>query len=742
MRSIYKSTAILLFLLIPCSNVFAQVVISQVYGGGGNTGATLTNDFIELFNSGVYAVSLTGWSVQYASASGTIWQTTALSGTIQPGQYYLVQEAQGSGGTTPLPTPDATGTIAMSAISGKVALVNTTAALSGSCPSGTIDFVGYGTADCYEGSASAPSITNTTSVSRIDDGCTDTEDNAVDFTTDAPDPRNTSSPSHLCSNPVNTVELFFSEYVEGSSNNKALEIFNPTGSAVDLAAGGYNIQMFFNGNTSAGLTINLTGNVAAGDVYVIAQSSADPAILAQADQTNGAGWFNGDDAVVLRKGTTILDVIGQIGNDPGTEWGTGLTSTADNTLRRKSSICSGDMDPNDAFDPAAEWDGYATDTFDGLGSHSSDCTISTFDIYIIDTHSGTSERATFIDDADEYNPSFNNNGKFIAHDVVSGSDPLGQSIYITDLATHTSTPLAGAEGGNDASWSPNGKYIAFDRNFNLYVVSASGGTATLVRENAVDAEWSNNSKRLVFMDITDGSLKTIDINGGSETDLGVQGRNASWSPDGKYIAYSDGNNIFTIAVNEAGEPDGTPVQLTFDGANTNNQQPSWSNDGKTIVFQKASGSMDIWTISSSGGTQQMLTGLPDYGDYDPCYSKNGKYVAYAGFTIDAAPKGNSNNEEPFTIDKNSLPDKYVLNQNFPNPFNPTTIIRYSLPENANVSLIVYDILGRQVAELINSEVDAGYHQVEFNASKLSSGMYFYKLTAGNFVQINKMLLLK
>jgi len=164
-------------------------------------------------------------------------------------------------------------------------------------------------------------------------------------------------------------DLFFSEYVEGTSNNKALEIYNGTGATIDLAAGGYNVQMYFNGSATAGLTVDLTGTVATGDVFVVAQASASAAILAQADQTNGSGWFNGDDAVVLRKGTTILDVIGQIGTDPGTEWGTGLTSTADNTLRRKASVVVGDTNGADAFDPALEWDGFATDTFDGLGTH-------------------------------------------------------------------------------------------------------------------------------------------------------------------------------------------------------------------------------------------------------------------------------------------------------------------------------------------------------------------------------------
>ena len=167
-------------------------------------------------------------------------------------------------------------------------------------------------------------------------------------------------------------ELFISEYIEGSSNNKALEIYNGTGAAIDLATAGFNVQMFFNGSATAGLTINLTGSVADGDVYVIAQASASAAILALADQTNSAGWFNGDDAVVLRKGTSVVDVIGQVGFDPGTEWGTALVSTADNTLRRKPTIAAGDLNGADAFDPSLEWDGFATDTFGGLGAHTVD----------------------------------------------------------------------------------------------------------------------------------------------------------------------------------------------------------------------------------------------------------------------------------------------------------------------------------------------------------------------------------
>jgi len=168
---------------------------------------------------------------------------------------------------------------------------------------------------------------------------------------------------------VEPADLFFSEYIEGDSNNKALEIYNNTGSPVDLATKSYNIKMYMNGNSSPGLTINLTGTVGNNDVYVLAHSSASPTILAVADQVNGASWYNGNDTVALYEGSNLIDVIGQIGFDPGTEWGTGDTSTADNTLVRKCEITQGDPNGADTFDPAIEWDGYSNDTFNHLGSH-------------------------------------------------------------------------------------------------------------------------------------------------------------------------------------------------------------------------------------------------------------------------------------------------------------------------------------------------------------------------------------
>jgi cysteine-rich repeat protein len=180
-----------------------SVVVSQIYGGGGNMVSTYTHDFIELHNRGTTAVSVAGWSVQYSSAAGTTWQVTNLSGSIPAGGYYLVQEAAGGQGSQPLPTPDAIGGINMAANNGKIALVSTTTALSGACPmSGTIlDLVGYGpTASCFEGAAPAPMLTSTQSDVRPGPSCVDTQDNGNDFViiTAYPNARNTASPAATC----------------------------------------------------------------------------------------------------------------------------------------------------------------------------------------------------------------------------------------------------------------------------------------------------------------------------------------------------------------------------------------------------------------------------------------------------------------------------------------------------------------------------------------------------------------
>ncbi|MFZ1218681.1 MAG: lamin tail domain-containing protein, partial [Chthoniobacterales bacterium] len=193
-------------LLVPrAMAVSPNIVISQVYGGAGCGTAgcsTYQNDFIEIFNRGSSPVSVNGWSVQYAAATGTTWQVTNLPNvSIPAGGYLLVAEASGANGVSPLPTPDVTGTIAMSATAGKVALVNNTTALVGACPGGAtiVDFVGYGaTANCSE-TANAPAPSTTTADVRGGGGCTETDNNSTDFQSLSPNPRNSATPLQPCS---------------------------------------------------------------------------------------------------------------------------------------------------------------------------------------------------------------------------------------------------------------------------------------------------------------------------------------------------------------------------------------------------------------------------------------------------------------------------------------------------------------------------------------------------------------
>ena len=196
------------------------VVVSQVYGGGGNAGATYTHDFIELFNRGSSDVSLNGWSVQYASTTGTSWGRTNLTNvTLRPGQYYLVRQAQGNGGTTALPDPDALGSIAMAGGAGKIALVANQDTLAGACPTaGIVDLVGYGTGtNCAEGAPTA-TLSNTTAALRRGGGCIETDQNSTDFTAAAPTPRNTGSVRNVCDSPTGTASAAPSVVARGNSS--------------------------------------------------------------------------------------------------------------------------------------------------------------------------------------------------------------------------------------------------------------------------------------------------------------------------------------------------------------------------------------------------------------------------------------------------------------------------------------------------------------------------------------------
>ncbi len=161
-------------------------------------------------------------------------------------------------------------------------------------------------------------------------------------------------------------DLFFSEYLEGSSNNKAIEVFNPTAATVDLS--NYKIYRYNNGSVLASDSLTMQGLLAPGGVYVAGNPSAVAAILAESDTLHTITFFNGDDAMSLYNiaTATMLDVIGMIGNDPGTNWVVGTGATSEFTLVRASSVTAGTLNWTVG---ATQWDVYPQNTFAFLGAH-------------------------------------------------------------------------------------------------------------------------------------------------------------------------------------------------------------------------------------------------------------------------------------------------------------------------------------------------------------------------------------
>ncbi len=317
-------------------------MISQVYGAGSNSGALRTHDYVELFNRGTEAVSLDGLSIQYTSAAGTgnfgasTTQLTELPPgvTLQPGQYFLVQEAGGSVGS-PLPTPDHVDPtpIAMAAGAGKVALVTGTATLgcnggSTPCPpealARIVDLVGYGTTNFAEGGSSAPAISITTAAFRAGGGCTDTDNNGADFTAATPAPRNTASAFGSCQLTLSIADVSITEGDTGTkSATFTVQLSSPatapvffdiataddtattddndyedtalTGQTIPAGADTYTFSVIVNGDTTVEpaerFLVNVTSisGAAAGDTQAAGIITNDDVVMTPIHVIQGAG---------------------------------------------------------------------------------------------------------------------------------------------------------------------------------------------------------------------------------------------------------------------------------------------------------------------------------------------------------------------------------------------------------------------------------------------------------------------
>lgn len=300
----------------------AAVLINEVYGGGGNSKATYTHDFVELVNVSSAPVSLDGWTLQYAAAGGdNKFSAQPLSGTIAAGRTFLVQEAKGQGGTTPLPTPDAVGSLALSGTTGKVALVSSSAAITGPNDAGVVDYVAWGDSATPAAGSPAPGTENPTSISR-DASHTNTAVNSADFAVGAPTPQNSASGAEPTPGPTGTASptpqptttstptpqptstgtpgtetITSIAAIQGSADKTPLNGQTVTTEGVvtaHYATGGYNGYVIQTPGT--GGTVDLSTHTASDAIFVYAKTSAVASEVALGDTvrvTGTAGEFNG-----------------------------------------------------------------------------------------------------------------------------------------------------------------------------------------------------------------------------------------------------------------------------------------------------------------------------------------------------------------------------------------------------------------------------------------------------------------
>jgi LEA14-like dessication related protein len=345
---------------MPCSELF----ISEYIEGSG------FNKCIEIYNPTGSSIDMSNYSIRlYSNGSATISQEFTMSGMVAAGDVHVV--CNPNAGMTFLDEADETDGSAINwngddAVA--LAMSGTNIDVIGQIgvdPGSEWNTGGVGTAN--------ETLVRMTSVEAGDGDGTDAFDPSLEWTSFAQnDIADLGSHSSTCPGPpvmTPCSELFISEYIEGSSNDKCIEIYNGTGATVDLST--YVVNIYFNGNMSAGQTIPLSGMLAFGDVFIVCNNSASAPLMMEADLTTGSLNFNGDDAVELVNGMATVDVIGQIGVDPGSEWGSGDQSTQNNTLVRMAGINMGDINGLDPFDPATEWDGFPNGTFDDIGMHTS-----------------------------------------------------------------------------------------------------------------------------------------------------------------------------------------------------------------------------------------------------------------------------------------------------------------------------------------------------------------------------------
>jgi Tol biopolymer transport system component len=283
------------------------------------------------------------------------------------------------------------------------------------------------------------------------------------------------------------------------------------------------------------------------------------------------------------------------------------------------------------------------------------------------------------------------------------------------------------------NWSPDGLQIMFSReyppifNAEIWKMNADGSNLVRIVEDGLGGEWSPDGSQIVYATQQDGDFEIYLMSDDGSGLLKLTDNDAddlwpSWSPDGNWIVFQSDRDSDTEIYKM--EKDGTE-QTRLTNSPGLDANADWSPDSSKIAFVSArDGNFEIYIMETDGDNQTRLTSNLAVHNIQPDWKPD----VSTGIEIRDA--------------KDEVLKGFRLFQNYPNPFNPTTTISYSIPQRSFVSLKVYDVLGNEVAELANEENLAGIYEVEFEASGIASGIYYYQFISNGFVQTSKMILLK
>ena len=409
-------------------------------------------------------------------------------------------------------------------------------------------------------------------------------------------------------------ELFISEYHEGSANNKYLEIYNPTNSPIDLS--NYDIVIYNNGSSTVNSTLSLSGTINSLDTFVIENSNEDQSVTADLSTSNNVMTFNGDDAIALRKSSVIIDVIGQIGTDPGSEWtgSTCTTGTANGVLRRNADVSAGDTNVSDAFNPDTEWTCASSNDISNLGSYTNNCSANIPEIDIQGNNVSIADGTTAVNTA--------NNTDFESTNTASGSITKRFTILNTGGQTLTLSgdPLVTITGTNSSDFSltsvPNSTITSsgsttFDITFNPSADGDRTATLTINSDDTDEGTYNFNIKGAG----TSSSQSCAAISGATifQQDFESSPATPTLTYTSSNTAVSSGTGSFPSDNMFSGGSQG--IQSTGNGSITFNSidVSSYSNIGftfKLAAFSTTSGNgmevgdkITVWVSTDGGSTE-------------------------------------------------------------------------------------------------------------------------------------------